>query len=224
MGHFERLQRREALERLPYAEPRNQRQRQQQNDSSRHGVLCAASPQEEQHRQQCKFPEKTDNPAARSGEKQCADRYQREETSNGPPLAAHPPQRQRNQPRRNHELHQTGKVIAVHIGPEGNSAVAHFAEPVQLPIESQMLQDPENRHGESERHDKPNEPFPILRGLESLRRQKDNDEVGQEKLKVHACGVAIDGEMELPLREDQDGKQNEGRKSHRELESRPSKQ
>ncbi len=58
----------------------------------------------------------------------------------------------------------------------------HFAKPVKLSVEREMLQDAEERHKESETHPKPNEAPPVLESSECLRGQKENEDIGEKKL------------------------------------------
>src|SRR5229473_2700057 len=150
-GHLERLQRGKSLKDFIRAEPGDQ---------------------------YAQLHRKTDDPAARGGEKQGADGQHTKKPHEKPALPADLTEHQRYQGHGDHQFGKSREVVAVYVRTEGNPAIAHLAEPVELPVERQVLQDAEYGHQESEADDKPDEAAPILDGLEDLGRQEEKNQAG----------------------------------------------
>ena len=68
----------------------------------------------------------------------------------------------------NDQFHKAREVIAIHVRPEGNSAIAHFAEPVEFSVESEVLQNSKDGDGKSQSEQKPGERAPVSERLKSL--------------------------------------------------------
>ena len=72
-------------------------------------------------------------------------------------------------------------MIAIHVRAKGNAAITHLAKPVELSVESEVLQDAEERHHEAKTHPEPDKSTPVLERAESLGGKKENERVGKEE-------------------------------------------
>ena len=106
-------------------------------------------------------------------------------------------------------------MIAICIGAERNPTVTHLAKPVQLAVESQVLEDAEHRNQKTEHHHEPNETAPILEGTEGLGCQEEHEDIGNKELKFRARSIRVGGGVEGPLAEGKERQQRERREQRR---------
>src|SRR5260370_24858442 len=97
-------------------------------------------------------------------------------------------------------------MIAVDVRPERYSAETHLANPVELPVESEVLQNAEDADQEPENHPEPNEAAPVLKSSKGLRGKKEEEQVRQEEQELQARGVRGGGAPKEPLCENEEGK------------------
>ena len=126
------------------------------------------------------------------------------------------PRIERHQRDGDDQLDESGEVIAIDVRAEGDAAVAHFAEPVELTVEGDLLQDAEDGDEETENHDEPDEAAPIVGVAEGLGGEEQEDGVGKEESQVHAGVVGGSGGVQQKLGQRDDRKQNERGQKRRE--------
>src|SRR5579862_1166004 len=82
-------------------------------------------------------------------------------------------------------------MVAIDVGPEGNAAIAQLAEPIELPVEGEVLQDAEGGNQKSEHQQKPDKTMPMFQAFEGLRGKKHQD-AQRRKLKNFDFGEERD--------------------------------
>ena len=92
-------------------------------------------------------------------------------------------------------------MVAIHVGAERNAPKVHLAKPVELSVKGEVLKDAEERDEKPETHHEPDKAAPVLERPERLRGQKEKEDIGEEKLKLHAGVVGRGGAMKEPLAE-----------------------
>ena len=80
----------------------------------------------------------------------------------------------------------------------------HLAKPVELPVKSEVLENAEDADEKAEKHPEPNEAAPVLERSKGLRRKEEEDDIGQEEEKLHACAVRRGSAVKEPLGENDD--------------------
>src|SRR5580704_11679931 len=190
-SHFKRLQRGEAVEDLLHTKPRDEKQGQEQDDAAGQDVLSAGAAQQHHEDENAELDAKTYNAPAGRGQEKSADGQKRENGDEVPALFADLAEYERHQRDGHNQLGESGEVIAIDVRAKGDAAVAHLAEPIELTVEGDLLQDAEDGDEETENHDEPDEAAPIVRVAEGLGGEEQEDGVGEEKTQVHA-GV-VDG-------------------------------
>ncbi len=113
------------------------------------------------------------------------------------------------------QLHKSGEVVAVHVRSEGNPSVMHLAKPVELSVESEVLENAEDADQETENHPEPDETAPVLKRVESLHREKKEDQVRKDEQKLHPRAVGRRRAMKNPLAANDQGKSGQGRENRR---------
>ena len=167
-SHFQRLERGEALQNLANAEPCNHQQRREQNRGHAQEMLSQAAATKKQIGEKRKLHTKAHDAAARSREEERGDRHDREERHDGEAFAADSAEHQRNQRQGQDQLHQSREVVAIHVRTERYASVAQFTEPIEFPVEGQMLQNAEHADHKTESHAKPHEAAPIVKRSKRL--------------------------------------------------------
>src|ERR1700722_1756131 len=215
-SHFKRLQRSEAFEDLLHTKPRDEKQGQEQDDAAGQDVLSAGAAQQYQEDENAELYAKTYNAAAGRGQEKSADGQKRENSDQVPALFADLAEYERHQRDGNNQLGESGEVIAIDVGAKGDAAVAHLAEPVELTVEGDLLEDAEDGDEEAENHDEPDEAAPIVGVAESLGREEQEDGVGEEKTQVHAGVVGGSGGVQQELKQPDDGQNDKWWQKRRE--------
>src|SRR5580692_2039283 len=90
-------------------------------------------------------------------------------------------------------------MVAIHIGAERNATIVHLAKPIELSVKGQVLQDPEDGDQKPETHHEPDKAAPVLERSEHLTGQKEEKDIGKQKLEFHAGVVGGGGAMKEPL-------------------------
>src|SRR5689334_23844303 len=98
-------------------------------------------------------------------------------------------------------------MIAVHVGTEGNSAIAHLAEPIEFAVKGQVLQDAEDGHEKPKRHYEPHEEAPVVRSTKRLGCKEKKESQGDQELEVDTGAVGRSGAAKEKL---PNGKKDKG--------------
>src|SRR5258708_37173585 len=61
----------------------------------------------------------------------------------------------------------------------------HLAKPVELPVKSKVLANAEDANQKPEHHSEPNEAAPVLKCADRLRREKEEDQIAEQKQELH---------------------------------------
>src|SRR5579863_10543655 len=109
-------------------------------------------------------------------------------------------------------------MVSIYIRAEGNAAKAHLAKPIELSVEREVLQYAEYGHQESETHSEPDKAAPVVDRPECLAGQKNDKDVGEEKLELHARVVGRGRAMKSPLAKDEKRKSKKRQKQRRNNE------
>src|SRR5579863_8516716 len=179
-GHFQGLHGREPFDELLDAEPGDHEERKEEDGATGEQVLSESAAKNHPKEQDTELPKEANESTTRCGKNQCTDRNNRKETDKEPAFAADLSKHQRHQGERNVELGKTGKMVAIHVGPEGNAPKAHLAKPVKLSIKSEVLKDAEEGDEETKTHHEPDEITPVFDGAEDLRGQKEEEDIGKK--------------------------------------------
>src|SRR5690349_7756602 len=126
-------------------------------------------------------------PAARSRKEKCADGNEGQYHQQGHAVTILRSQQKNRKACGDDQFNQSCKVIAIYIGPEGNSSVSQLAKPVQLSVEGEVLQDAEHRYGKSHCQQEPREANPMLQGLERLHREEKYKQQGSQLEDLELC-------------------------------------
>src|SRR5690242_1234508 len=118
-------------------------------------MFAAGSLEQNKRKQKNQFDAKGDNSAAGSGQEQGTNRQESKKTDYETTFATDFSQHKGNQRNGDHELCESGEMVPVDVGTEGDPAIAHFAKPIEFAVESELLKNPEAGHQEREQHDKP---------------------------------------------------------------------
>src|SRR5438874_11447355 len=119
----------------------------------------------------------TDDSSARGRKEERTDGYKSQNAHDDPTLAPDLAEDQRDQSNGNDQLRKTSEVIAVHIGAEGNTAIAHLTKPVEFTVERQVLEDAKNADHKSQAHEKPDKGAPVLASTKGRVRQKETKDI-----------------------------------------------
>ena len=218
-GDFEALQRVETIENLFDAEPRDEEKGEEEDESAGEDVAASGATQQCDQEEQADFDAKSDDASARSGEKQRADREQSADGDDEPAFAAHLAENERHERNGDDEFGEGGEVIAIDVGAEGNPAVAHLAKPVELAVECELLKDAECRDEETKNHDEPDVAAPVVGKAEGLRREEEDEDVGDEEVELHARVVGGGGGAEKQLAERDGGEQDQRREQRGDVDA-----
>jgi len=153
------------LQDLADAEPGNHGEGDQEDGGSGDNLLARGAAEDHPKSNSGKLAAETDDAAPGGGEQQGSDLNDGKDSDDKQALTTNLAQDQGNQRYWNGEFGKTCKVIAVHVGSEGNAAVAHLAKPVELPVESEVLKNSEDGHAERENHHEPDEVLSNPRGV-----------------------------------------------------------
>src|SRR5262249_8900848 len=146
---------------------------------------------------------KTNNAAAGSAQKKSANLDHSKDPHDKKPLTPNLAEDQGNQGQRCRQLGECGEMVAVDIRTEGDDSVAHFAKPIECPVESKVLEDSKDGNDESKDHEHPKETLPVLEFAKRLRSKKKHQNIGPEELQLHTGRVRQDGQAKSPLRQRQ---------------------
>src|SRR5258708_19255344 len=75
----------------------------------------------------------------------------------------------------------------------------HLAKPVERPVKSKVLETAEDANQKPEHHTEPNEAAPVLKCAEGLRREKEEDQIGEQKQEFHPRAVGRRSAAKKPL-------------------------
>src|SRR5579863_10774042 len=131
-GHFQGLHGREPFDELLDAEPGDHEERKEEDGATEEQVLSESAAKNHPKEQDTELHKEANESSTRCGKNQGTDRNNRKETDKEPAFAADLSKHQRHQGERNDELGKTGKMVAIHVGPERNAAESHFTKPVKL--------------------------------------------------------------------------------------------
>ncbi len=218
-GDFEGLHGREAVEHLLYAEPGDEEEGEEKDEAAGEDVAAAGAAQQRDQEEQADLDAEADDASARGGEEERADRKQRADGDDEPAFAADLAENERHERNGNHQLDESGEVVAIDVWAERNSAIAHFAEPVELPVEGELLEDAERGDEKAENHDEPDVAAPIVGIAEGLRGEEEDEDVGDEEVELHARVVGGRGGAEEQLAERDGGQQDERRKQRGDVDA-----
>ena len=93
-------------------------------------------------------------------------------------------------------------MVSVHIGAERRSG-AKFAEPIQFPVETEILNNRKKTDDEAENQKHPDKVPRLVRGPNGLHGKKKQYEDGRQLHPFHLCQVGIDREPQKPLQQDE---------------------
>src|SRR5208337_5021434 len=99
------------------------------------------------------------------------------------------------------QLSKSRKVISVHVRPERNPAKTHDAKPIEFSVECQVLENPKQANEETQSHEKPDKPAPVVPARVNLRHQKQHDQVSDQELQFNARVIARSCQVEYQLRD-----------------------
>ena len=162
---------------------------------------------------------KLTTPPREAREEERTDRQQRADRDDGPAFAADLAENERHEGNGDDEFNEAGEVVAVDVWAERDAAIAHLAEPVELAVEGELLEDAERGHEETENHDEPDVAAPVVGIAEGLRREEEDEDVGDEEIELHARVVGGGGGAEEQLAERDGGQQDERREQRRNVDA-----
>src|SRR5215470_673565 len=148
-------------------------------------MFAPSSLQENNGQQKKQFDSKRDDAATRSRQKQSPNGQKSKEADDEAPLAPDFSENEGNKRDRNGQFRKSREMISIDVGSERNSAVVHFAKPIKLPIEREVLKNSEARHKECKEHHEPEKAAPVLKRTEPLRSEKNYDNVRQQELELN---------------------------------------
>src|SRR5208283_4682704 len=103
------------------------------------------------------------------------------------------------------------EVISIGVRTKRNAPIAHLAEPVELPVESEVLENPEEAHQKAQAQDEPYEAAPIFESAKQLGSEKEEKGIGNEQLQFQARGIRRSGGVKKPLSDSHQRKCHQGR-------------
>src|SRR5580698_9267698 len=218
-GDLNGLHGREAVEHLLYAEPGDEQESKEKDEAAGEDMAAAGAAQQRDQKEQADLDAEAHDTPTRGGKEERADRKQRADGDDEPAFAANLAENERHERNGYHQLDESGKVIAVDVWAEGNSAVAHLAEPVEFPVEGELLENAERGDEKTENHDEPDVAAPIVGIAEGLRGEKEDEDVGDEEVELHARVVSGGGGAQEQLAERYGGQQDERRKQRRDVDA-----
>jgi len=214
--YLHRLQAAEAGENFADADPGNKRKSGENDDAAGQEMFAAGAAEEDDGEKKKQFDGETDDAAARGGENDGNDGHQSKETDHDAAFLAYFAKRKRHKRDGNGELRESGEMIAIDVRTEWDSAVTHFAKPIEFPVEREVLENSEAADEKSHQHGEPEKFAPVLHGAESLRGEKNQNDVCKQQLEFNSRGEERRGAMEEDLREDDTGKREKRRENGRQ--------
>src|SRR5215475_10648280 len=179
-------------------------------------MFAARFLQQNNRQQKKQFDSKRDDAAARSRQKQSPNGQKSKEADDEAPLAPDFSQNEGNKRDRNGQFRKSREMISIDVGSERNSAVMHFAKPIKLPIEREVLKNSKARHKECKEHHEPEKSAPVLQRTERLRSEKNHAEVCQQELKLNPRIERRSGGAENPLNCNDTSKRKQRRQNCRQ--------
>ena len=216
---FEALQRVKAIENLFDSEPGDEEEGEEQDESAGEHVAAAGAPEQRDQEKQAHLDAERDDASAGSAKKERADREQSADGDDEPALAADFAEHERHERNGDDEFGESGEMVAIDVWAEGDAPVAHLAEPVELPIESELLEDAERGDEKTENHDEPDVATPVVGVAEGLRGEEEDEDVGDEEIELHARVVGGGGGAEEQLPERDGGEQDERREKRGDVDA-----